>query len=116
MDIHRYMNTSGSRAKAALKQTGFAMGTMMSAMPDPLLVKIVADAGYDFIYIDMEHSALSWESVAINCQMASALGPTPIVRLDHWNRDNVNRAFDLGAQGVLFHDVETVQQAEDIMS
>lgn len=116
MDIHRSMNTSGSRAKASLKNTGFALGTMISAVWNPLIVKMVAEAGYDFVYIDMEHSAVSWEVVATDCQMAAAYGVTPIVRLDHWHRDSVGKALDLGAQGVLFHDVETVAQAEEIIS
>jgi 4-hydroxy-2-oxoheptanedioate aldolase len=115
IDTHA-IDTSRTRAKARLESTGFAFGTMISAVWNPLLVKMAADAGYDFVYIDMEHSAVSWEVVATDSQMANAYGVTPIVRLDHWDRDSVGKALDLGAQGVLFHDVETVAQANDIIA
>lgn len=115
MDAHR-MDISGTRAKAVLKDTGFAFGTMISAMWNPLIVKMAAEIGYDFVYIDMEHSAMGWEAVATHCQMAAGYGITPIVRLDQCNRDSVGRALDLGAKGIMFHDVETVAQAEEIIS
>ena len=115
MDTHP-LDMSGTRAKARLRSIGFAFGTMISAVWNPLMVKMVAEAGYDFLYIDMEHSAVSWRVVATDCQMANAYGVTPIVRLDHWHRDSVGRALDLGAQGILFHDVESVAQAGEIIS
>jgi 2-keto-3-deoxy-L-rhamnonate aldolase RhmA len=50
--------------KKALHQGKVVLGTFVVQWPYPSTIKILHDAGFDFIILDMEHSAPSWETIA----------------------------------------------------
>jgi 2-keto-3-deoxy-L-rhamnonate aldolase RhmA len=66
---------------------------------------MVAAAGYDFVFIDAEHSSLTWEVVGDMCEMARAAGLAPIVRPYGNDGSVASRFLDIGALGLMFHDV-----------
>ena len=43
--------------KAILKSGKTAVGVGINIAPNPLVVKVLANAGYDFLFIDTEHNA-----------------------------------------------------------
>jgi len=85
-------------------------GVWIDSMRTPAIVRIAAAAGVDFVFIDMEHSSLSYETVGDMCEMARACGVTPVVRPFTTDIASVGRLLDIGAQGVLFADVQSVDQ------
>ena len=72
----------------------------------------VAPAGYDWALLDMEHSPNELGSLLGQLQAFAATGTTAIVRPD-WNDPvKVKRLLDLGAPGVLFPMVQSVEEAQ----
>ena len=57
-----------------LQQGQSVFGTMIRLVPDPGLVSLLANLGYDFILIDMEHSVFSLETVATLVRVARQQG------------------------------------------
>ena len=77
---------------------------------------IVSTAGYDWVLLDMEHSPNDVQLVLGQLQALSAGGATAIVRPD-WNEAvKVKRLLDLGAPGLLFPMVQTVDEAKAAVS
>ena len=72
----------------------------------------MASAGYDWVLVDMEHSPNDLFSVLGQLQAFAAGSSTAIVRPD-WNDPVlVKRLLDLGAPGLLFPMIQTVEEAE----
>ena len=55
---------TGKELKAKLKRGELVLGTMISELRTPQVGQLMANAGFDFMYIDMEHSPLNMETVA----------------------------------------------------
>lgn len=73
------------------------------------LLHLVHNAGFDGVFIDLEHSALSLESANRICVQAMPLQLSPFVRVPfQCGRGFVQRVLDGGAQGVIFPHVDTV--------
>lgn len=74
--------------------------------------EIVASSGYDWVLVDMEHSPNDLFSVLGQLQAFASGSSTAIVRPD-WNDPVlVKRLLDIGAQGLLFPMIQTVEEAE----
>lgn len=71
----------------------------------------VAGAGFDWVLVDMEHSPNDLSSVMAQLQVFASYGTTPIVRPE-WNDPVVvKRLLDIGAPGLLFPMVQSVEEA-----
>jgi len=69
----------------------------------PQIVQIIHNAGFDCLFIDLEHSTLSLEDMSQFCIMGIQLGITPFVRVPYQCGDGfVQRVLDGGALGVIF--------------
>lgn len=66
--------------KRALLNGEVQIGTWVTVLRTPQIAQTLATAGFDFMYIDMEHSILSIETVGGLCFAALAAGLVPIVR------------------------------------
>jgi 4-hydroxy-2-oxoheptanedioate aldolase len=77
-------------------------------------VRRVAEAGYDHVFIDMEGSAFSWQTITDFCEMARASNIVPIVRPAELTRASTLRLLEIGASGVMFHDVDDRDEVEEI--
>jgi 2-keto-3-deoxy-L-rhamnonate aldolase RhmA len=93
-----------------LADGGVALGTIVSSSRNPETVQMAAAAGYDFVWMDMQHSATTIAVVSDMCLVARAYGITPIVRPDVLTFDTVRRLLDVGAMGIVFFDVQTADQ------
>ncbi|WP_291039007.1 aldolase/citrate lyase family protein [Herbiconiux sp.] len=105
------MATRTSLFKAALDRPGGpALGTWVK-LPALESVELMALAGFDFVVIDLEHSALSIESAAQQIGVALLAGVSPIVRIPALDGGVVQRVLDAGAEGIMLPHVDTVAQA-----
>ena len=68
---------------------------------------IAAAAGFDAVYVDLEHTATSFETTALLCSGAIGAGITPLVRVPSHDHQYLTRALDIGAMGVIVPHVET---------
>lgn len=98
-------------AKDKLNEGALALGLSVRLVRSPDIAKIAKATGHDFLFIDMEHSGLSFESVVDISVAALDTGVTPVVRVighDHWQ---AARVLDGGAMGVVVPHVDTADQA-----
>ena len=72
---------------------------------------VVAQSGYDWVMIDMEHSPNDYFSVLGQLQVFASTKTVPIVRPEWNNSVVVKRLLDLGAPGLLFPMINTVDDA-----
>jgi 4-hydroxy-2-oxoheptanedioate aldolase len=80
-------------------------------LPDPDLYCAVANAGFDFTWIEMQHSPLTYQDVArmiMACQGAAAI---PFVRVPDATEGDIQKATDIGALGIILPMVDTVEKA-----
>lgn len=78
--------------------------------------EILAYAGFDFIVVDCEHANISWENYEGIINSANRLGMEVIIRVPAPREEYVFHALDSGANGVQLPNIETVNQARDILA
>lgn len=81
------------------------------SIPDPELYCAVANAGFDFTWIEMQHSPLTYQDVArmiITCKDAAAI---PFIRIPDATEGDIQKAVDIGALGIIIPMVDTVEKA-----
>ena len=73
---------------------------------------IAKTAGYDWLFIDMEHSSLDVDTAAQISAAALDAGITPIVRVPGHEHFHASRLLDTGALGIVVPHVNNAAEAE----
>jgi 2-keto-3-deoxy-L-rhamnonate aldolase RhmA len=102
--------------KQALAAGKAVFGSEISRLRSPEIARLYAAAGFDFIFIDMEHSAFGLETVGDIIALARIAGIVPIVRVPQAEYAFVARVLDQGAQGIIVPRVNDPQTVRDIVS
>lgn len=66
----------------------------------PMITELAAAAGIDFVIIDMEHSALDFDTCAHVVRAADAAGITPFVRIADVERTLILKLINMGVAGI----------------
>lgn len=110
------MQTNKAKAKLEAGEVVFGSEIMF---PSADVVEILAFAGLDFIYMDMEHSATTHESLAHMIRACEIGGSTPLVRIPESVPGEypgvILRVLDLGAMGVIVPHVDTREEAQAVV-
>jgi len=80
------------------------------------IVGIAQSAGYQGIYIDIQHSATELSSAANIYQSATHAGLTALTRIPHLDPTLIGRIIDSGGHGIMLADVRYANQAEELVS
>jgi len=88
------------------------VGTMIQEITSPFIVHAFVNAGFDFVYVDMEHGRFSHETVVELIQTIRLTEMIPLVRVPDNQYHLIARVLDAGARGVMIPRVETPEQAE----
>jgi 4-hydroxy-2-oxoheptanedioate aldolase len=78
----------------------------------PSLVEICGLAGFDFVFLDAEHSAISPKECEEMVRAAEVRKTVPLVRVPNAEPDTILRFMDVGAMGIILPGVSTRQEAE----
>lgn len=97
--------------KQNLREGKPQLGTWLS-LASPIAARFMARAGFDWITLDMEHSPADWETAAQIFGSIADAGGVPLVRVPSNSHENVKRALDSGAYGIIFPMVNSVEEAE----
>jgi 2-keto-3-deoxy-L-rhamnonate aldolase RhmA len=73
----------------------------------------MVEAGYDWLFIDLEHGSMSVETASLVCAAALDCGITPIARVPKGDYHLATRLLDNGAQGIV---MPCINSAEDARS
>jgi 2-keto-3-deoxy-L-rhamnonate aldolase RhmA len=76
---------------------------------------IARTAGFDSIYIDVEHSSFSLDTTGQICMAGLAVGVTPFVRVPSIAPDCISRVLDGGALGVIAPHIQSPEDAARIV-
>lgn len=100
--------------KAKLAAGEPVVGTWL-ALGDVTAARLMARAGWDYLCLDVEHTAVDWEKAAITFGIIAEAGCVPLCRVPDGTMENIKRALDAGAWGIIAPMVDTVEQARVIV-
>ncbi len=100
-------NTAKQKLVAGKPITG---ATVFS--PDPNMYCAVANSGYDFTWIEMQHSPLTFEDVARMIWACRGASAVPFIRVPDATESDIQKATDIGALGIIVPTVDTVEKAQ----
>jgi len=100
--------------KLKLQKNELALGFGVHHLRTSATAMLAAAADHDWLFIDMEHGAISPHDATQICLAALPTGVTPIVRICAGALDEGTRALDNGALGVIVPHVDTVERAREI--
>jgi 2-dehydro-3-deoxyglucarate aldolase/4-hydroxy-2-oxoheptanedioate aldolase len=87
------------------------LGTWVK-IPAVETVELLANAGFDFVVVDMEHSPITLESAYRAILVAQACGMAALARVPDHGGTDAQRLLDCGADGILVPRVNSVEDAE----
>lgn len=82
----------------------------------PIAAEIVAQAGYDFVIIDLEHGPGDLLGAITLSQAAKAGGAATLLRVPSGDPVWLKRALDTGADGVVVPAIDNREQAEAVVA
>jgi len=95
-------------------------GEVVSSMTVRLIrttevARIAKTAGFDMLYIDLEHSSLSLDATDQICMAALDLGLFPAVRVPANTPEYIGRVLDGGALGIIAPHVRSAAEAREVV-
>jgi len=102
--------------KKALAEGRVQLGTGFWQLRSPEVARLLAAAGFHWAFLDTEHGGFDLETIQDISRVAALAGLSPIVRVADLQYALVARAFDCGAQGVIFPRVESPELLEKAVS
>src|SRR5579872_1441807 len=108
------MRVNKTREKLSRGET--AVGCGLQCYRSPEIARTFAAAGFDYVFIDMEHGSYDLETVQDMIAAANGSGITPIVRVAELLYSLVARLLDAGAQGIILPRVEDPKILEEALS
>lgn len=98
--------------KSNLKKGKVTIGSWIT-LGHPSIAEIMTKSGFDWLTVDMEHSAITLDMTQQLIQIIELSGITPLVRVGENNPNLIKRVMDAGAHGVI---VPMVNTREDALS
>jgi 4-hydroxy-2-oxoheptanedioate aldolase len=90
-----------------------AMVGSFASIPHPAAVEVAAQAGFDFLCIDWEHSQIARDALENLVRAADVHDVPAMVRVPGHGAEEIAAALDSGAHGVLVPRVSTAEQARN---
>ena len=97
--------------KKKLKSGKTSTGTFIS-LGSSIVTEIIGQAGFDFVIFDLEHGSGNEKDILSQLQALELSATASIVRVESHERVRVSRVLDLGAEGIMFPWLRTVQEAQ----
>jgi 4-hydroxy-2-oxoheptanedioate aldolase len=101
-------------ARDRLERGELSLGVGIRVVRSVEVAKAMKSAGFDWLFIDLEHGALSIETASQMCLAALDTGISPLVRVPNGEYSLATRLLDNGALGIVVPHVETATEASDI--
>jgi 4-hydroxy-2-oxoheptanedioate aldolase len=102
-----------ARDRLARGQLSLGVGLRQARTVD--IAKAMATAGFDWLFIDLEHGSIPLDIAAQISSAALDAGITPIVRVPHAEYGMATRALDTGALGIVMPHVDSAQEARTVV-
>ncbi len=103
----RMYNTAKKKLMEGKQVVGGTINTS-----DPEIYCAMANAGFDYLWIEMQHSPLMYNDVATMIWACRGASAVPFIRVPDATEGDLQKATDIGALGVIVPMVDTVEEAE----
>jgi 2-keto-3-deoxy-L-rhamnonate aldolase RhmA len=103
-------------ARLKLNQGGKVTGGTVFSATDPATYCAMANAGYDFIWTEMQHNDRDWEAAARMWRTCPTAKAVPGVRVAYTDEREIQHALDAGALVVVVPTVDTVEEAREAVN
>lgn len=100
-------NTAKQKLMEGKKVIG---GTVSSNDPD--IYCAMATAGFDFLWIEMQHSPLTYQEAARMIRACKGAPAVPFIRVPDATEGDIQKAMDIGALGIIIPMVESVEKVK----
>jgi 2-keto-3-deoxy-L-rhamnonate aldolase RhmA len=97
--------------KLKLRQGGKVTGGTLFSATDPATYCAMANAGYDFIWTEMQHDQRDWQAVARMWRTCPHAKAVPGVRIAYTDEREMQHALDAGALVIVVPTVDNVAEA-----
>src|ERR671934_2652652 len=112
---HAFDAPEGSKiwnpVKLKMMQGGKVTGGTLFSATDPATYCAMANAGYDFIWTQMQHDQHDWQAVARMWRTCPHAKAVPGVRVAYTDEREIQHALDAGALVVVVPTIDTVEEA-----
>ena len=99
--------------KRRLSHGDVLVGTIVT-LPSPEMVEIFCSAGFDWLFVDLEHGALGVREAQVLLQAAGEQVPC-LVRVPSIDEVWIKRALDIGAAGIIAPNVRSAEAARKVV-
>ena len=101
--------------KLKLQQGGKVTGGTLFAATDPEIYCAMANAGYDFIWTEMQHGQRDWQAAARMWRTCAHGRAVPGVRVAYTDEREIQHALDAGALVLVVPTVDTEEEAREVV-
>ncbi|CAI8277345.1 MAG: 4-hydroxy-2-oxo-heptane-1,7-dioate aldolase [Gammaproteobacteria bacterium] len=99
-----------------LRQGLPAFGISVRGIRSSDIAHVARASGHHFLFVDTQHSIFNKESLYQIAQVSASIGVAPMVRVRSVRDDDSSLLLDNGFQGIIFPDVNTVEEAQHAVS
>ena len=98
-----------------LRNGDVVLSMSVRLVTNPEIAIVAKTAGYDSLYVDLEHNSFSIGETSKICLAAMQAGVTPLVRVPSHGPEFISRVLDAGAQGIIAPHVSSAEAARRIV-
>lgn len=87
------------------------VGTIVS-LSDPCICDIISTQAYDYVWVDMEHTHISYKDLLAHLNAARAANMPAIVRVPQDDLTTTKKVLETGIDGIIFPMARTVEEVK----
>ena len=103
------------KLKLQIKSGEAVLGTWLN-LGNSLTAEIAGLAGFDWLLIDLEHGSGTEKELIHQLQALEHTRSAPVVRVESFERQRINRVLDMGAEGVMCPRIRNTEEARQFIS
>ena len=100
-----------NKLKSSLQKNELTIGSWLS-IPSPIVAEIIAQAGFPWLVVDLEHSVIDLKSMQAMFIAMELNQCIPLARLSGKDPNQTKRVLDAGAYGIIAPMINTAEEAE----
>lgn len=100
--------------KEKIKNKEKVCGTLVS-LAEPCSCELLGNIGYDCVWIDMEHSHMSYKDVLCHLNSAKSANIQSIVRLPQDDLTATKKILEMGPDGIIFPMIRSAEEAKKLI-
>lgn len=110
------MHIPRNNVKEKLARDEVVASLTVRLVRDGEIARMAQAAGFDTLYVDLEHGSLSFDECAPICLTAREIGIAPFVRIPTRQPEHVARALQCGVLGIIVPHIDSAEEARAVIA